>query len=342
MEIQAETPFPESTPGAHPPAATAKPRPRRKSAKRRLSLALQGGGSFGAFTWGVLDRLLEEEDLAFDAVSGASAGALNAIVLASGLKRGGNAEARRSLNRFWEAVSEAPPKTSAGMAVDLATRFVSPYQFNPFNLNPLKGILAEEVDFAALREAPALRLLVAATRVSDGGLRIFREKELTLDVALASSCLPLLHHAVTIDGEVYWDGGYAANPPLMPLVTASRASDVLVVQIVPTAGAEMPTTSPEIMKRTLQITFNGPLLRDLETLAAMTKLSGEEREGSPLSRKLKRLRLHLIAAEKEVPGLGEASALDRDWDFLVSLRDAGRAAADRWLAAEAERRAVPE
>jgi NTE family protein len=226
------------------------------------------------------------------------------------------------------------------MAVDLATRLISPYQFNPFNLNPLKGILAEEVDFEALREAPALRLLVAATRVSDGGLRIFREKELTLDVALASSCLPLLHHAVTIDGEAYWDGGYAANPPLMPVIATSRASDVLVVQIVPTAGAEMPTTSPEIVKRTLQITFNGPLLRDLEALAAMTKLSGADGEGSPLSRKLKRLRLHHVAAEKEVPGLGEASALDRDRDFLIALRDAGRAAADRWLAVEAARRAA--
>jgi NTE family protein len=342
MEIQAETPLPESKPGAHPPAATAKPRPRRKPGKRRLSLALQGGGSFGAFTWGVLDRLLEEEDLAFDAVSGASAGALNAIVLASGLRQGGNAEARRSLHRFWEAVSEAPPKTGAGLAVDLATRVVSPYQFNPFNLNPLKGILAEEVDFAALREAPSLRLLVATTRVGDGKLRIFREKELSLDVALASSCLPLLHHAVSIDGEAYWDGGYSANPPLMPLIAASRASDVLVVQIVPTAGAEMPMTSPEIVKRTLQITFNGPLLRDLEALAAMTKLSGEEGEGSRLARKLKRLRLHHLAAEKEVSGLGEASALDRDWDFLVALRDAGRVAADRWLATEAARPAAQE
>jgi NTE family protein len=335
MDIRTHIDSLESTPGARPPAATANPRHRRKPTKRRLSLALQGGGSFGAFTWGVLDRLLDEDDLALDAVSGASAGALNAVVLASGLKRGGSAGAKASLHRFWQAVSEAPPKTSAGMAVDLATRLVSPYQFNPFNLNPLKGILAEEVDFAALKESPSLRLLIAATRVRDGKLRVFREKELTFDVALASSCLPLLHHAVSIDGEAYWDGGYSANPPLMPLVTASRASDVLVVQIVPTAGAEMPTTSPEIVKRTLQITFNGPLLRDLETLAAMTKLSGPEGEGSPLSKKLKRLRLHHIAAEKEVQGLGEASALNRDWEFLVGLRNAGRAAADRWLAQEA-------
>ncbi|HEX8663413.1 MAG TPA: patatin-like phospholipase family protein [Beijerinckiaceae bacterium] len=342
MDIRTDIDSLQSTPGTRPPATTAGPRHKRKPARRRLSLALQGGGSFGAFTWGILDRLLDEEDLAFDAVSGASAGALNAVVLASGLKRGGNPGAKESLHRFWEAVSEAPPKSGSGMAVDLATRVVSPYQFNPFNLNPLRGILAEEVDFAALKAAPSLRLLIAATRVSDGKLRIFREKELSLDVALASSCLPLLHHAVTIDGEAYWDGGYSANPPLMPLVAASRASDVLVVQIVPTAGAEMPTTSPEIVKRTLQITFNGPLLRDLEALAAMTKLSGAEGEGSPLSRKLKRLRLHHVTAEKEIPGLGEASALDRDWDFLVALRDAGRAAASRWLAAEAARRAAQE
>jgi NTE family protein len=328
----------DPTPGARM-APTAARATRRKAPKRRLSLALQGGGSFGAFTWGVLDRLLEDEDLSLDVVSGASAGALNAIVLASGLRGGGAAEARRSLHRFWEAVSEAPPKAGGGLAVDLATRVISPYQFNPFNLNPLRTILSEEVDFKALRAEPSLRLLVAATRVSDGKLRLFREKELTLDVALASSCLPLLHHAVSIDGEAYWDGGYSANPPIMPLVAASRGSDVLVVQIVPTAGAEMPTTSPEIVKRTLQITFNGSLLRDLEALAAMTKLSGSSGE-SRLSKKLQRLRLHHIAAEKEVPGLGEASALNRDWDFLVGLRDAGRAAAGRWLAEEAVSRAA--
>jgi NTE family protein len=170
-----------------------------------------------------------------------------------------------------------------------------------------------------------------STRVSDGTLRIFRETELSLEVALASSCLPLLHHAVTIDGEAYWDGGYSANPPLVPLVAASRAVDVLLVQLVPTTGTETPTASDEIAKRSLQITFNTPLVRDLESLGAMIQLAANDGEGSSLSRKLRRLRLHHIRAENEVPALADASALDRDWNFLLQLRDAGRHAADQWL-----------
>ena len=305
--------------------------PRKSARPRRLSLALQGGGSFGAFTWGILDRLLEEPNLSFDAVSGASAGALNAVVMASGLRRGGNIEAKRHLHAFWKQASGAPLSPEAAAAVSAATRLVSPYQFNPFNLNPLRAILADLVDFDELRANPSVRLLIAATRVSDGKLRIFRENELTLKVALASSCLPLLHHAVTIEGVDYWDGGYSANPPLVPLVEASQAADVLLVQLMPTAGPEGPTTLQEIAKRSLQITFNTPLVRDLELIGAMTKLAASEGEGSPLSRKLRRLKLHHISAENEVAGLAEASALDRDWDFLLQLRDAGRHAAERWL-----------
>src|SRR3954466_2172273 len=175
---------------------------------KRLSLALQGGGSFGAFTWGVLDRLLEEDDLALDAVSGASAGAMNAVMLAAGLAEGGRASAQRALHAFWQRASEAAPRQRAGVAAAITTHVLSPYQFNPFNLNPLRTILSESVDFEALRAAPTVRLLIAATHVADGKLRIFREKELSLDAVLASSCLPLLHHAVTMEGETYWDGGY--------------------------------------------------------------------------------------------------------------------------------------
>jgi NTE family protein len=294
-------------------------------------LALQGGGSFGAFTWGVLDRLLDEDDILFDAVSGASAGAVNGVLLASGLSHGGQAEAKRRLERFWRRVSKAAPRAKAGAAVAMASRVFSPYQFNPFNLNPLRSILSEEIDFAALRERPRLRLLIGATRVRDGKLRIFREKALTLDAILASTCLPLLHHAVSIDGEAYWDGGYSANPPLIPLVSASRAADALVVQIMPSAGAEMPTTSSEIVRRMEQITFNSSLLRDMDALAAMMQLSGPESEGSRLARKLQKLRLHHVAAETEYPALSQSSALNLDWNFLIELKEAGRRAAERWL-----------
>src|SRR3954462_10177718 len=238
---------------------------------RHLSLALQGGGSLGAFTWGVLDRLLEEEDLTFDAISGASAGAGNAVVLAGGLLAGGKPEARRRLDHFWERLSRmAPPKggATANLFTDMASRFLSPYQLNPFNLNPLEALLSAEVDFEALRADPPVRLLIAATAVSNGRLQIFRETELTRDMVLASMCLPMLSQAVQVGGERYWDGGYSANPPLISLVEASDASDMLIVQIMPTAGQELPVSSPDIVKRLEQITFNAA------ALTAMARVAG--------------------------------------------------------------------
>jgi NTE family protein len=312
-------------------ASAASSGPGRKAKRRRLSLALQGGGSFGAFTWGVLDRLLEEESIRFDAVSGASAGAVNAVLLASGLADGGRNQARQRLHQFWRRASEAAPRTQPGLAAAVTVRVFSPYQLNPFNLNPLRGLLAEHIDFDSLGKRPSLRLLIAATRVRDGRVHIFREKAITLDAILASACLPLIHHAVSINGEAYWDGGYSANPPLIPLIAASRASDALIVQIIPSVGAEMPTTVLEIAKRMQQITFNTSLLRDMDTLAAMAKLSDPEAEKSRLSRKLQKLRVHHIAAETEFPELSQSSALNLDWEFLVQLRDAGRRAADRWF-----------
>jgi NTE family protein len=322
--ISANLRSPASLPSPAISLIGAPPRRGAKSQKRRLSLALQGGGSFGAFTWGVLDRLLDERGVVLDAVSGASAGAVNAVLLSSGLSAGGPREAQRRLESFWKQASEAAPRAKVGVAVDMATRVMSPYQFNPFNLNPLRSLLTEQIDFDALRQKPTLKLLIATTRVRDGKLRIFREKAITRDVILASTCLPLLHHAVTIAGEAYWDGGYAANPPLIPLVSATRALDALVVQIMPSVGADMPTTSPEIVKRLEQITFNSSLTRDMEALAEMTKLSGVDHTGSPLSRKLQRLRLHHISAEAEFPALSQSSGLNLDWEFLLSLRDAGR------------------
>jgi len=306
---------------------------------RRISLALQGGGAFGAFTWGVLDRLLEE-DVSFDAVSGASAGAINAVLLASGLAQGGPEEARASLERFWRSVSEAGRQSrllSSNPILSRVTSQLSPYQFNPFDLNPLRDILTTEVDIEAARVGSPVRLLLGATRVSDGALRIFRNKDLTYDVVLASACLPQLHQAVSIDGEPHWDGGYAANPPLMPLVTATRASELLVVQIIPANHAELPITSPEIDKRLNQITFNSSLQRDLEALAMMSQLCREaDMQGSRLGRKLQRLNLHRLIAEDHVDGLSGRSFMDTNWAHLQHLRDQGRAAADAWLTSQSE------
>src|SRR3954466_6955 len=283
---------------------------------RRLSLALQGGGSLGAFAWGVLDRLLEEQDLTFDAVSGASVGAVNAVLVAAGLLGGGKPEARRRLDHFWERSSQmAPPNpgATATFLVDMASRLMSSYQLNPFNLNPLEGLLSAEVDFEALRAASPVRLLIAATAVSNGRLRIFRETELTPQMVLASACLPLLSQAVEISGERYWDGGFSANPPLIALVEASDASDLLIVQIMPTAGQGLPASAPDIAKRLEQVTFNGVFLREAAALTTTARVAGSGSQDPALSRKVQQLRLHHLSAERACPALSEASVANLDW-----------------------------
>lgn len=322
-------------PDSSKPSAAGRSRTKTKP-PRRISLALQGGGSLGAFCWGVLDRLLEA-DMHFDAVSGASAGAVNAVLLASGLLSGGPAEARALLARFWKQASDAASLHFASSMFSWSTPLMSPYQFNPLDISPLRNLLRSDVDFDRLRSDSPLRLLIGATRVSDGRLRIFRESELTADAIMASACLPALNQAVEIDRVAYWDGGYAANPPLIPLVQATAVPDVLVVQIIPTEAAVLPRSSKDIARRLSQITFNASLLRDLDTLASLTDVG---RDPLPaLFRKLDksaRFKLHHISAEAHVPDLADASATDLDWRFLSGLRDAGRSAAARWLGLEAK------
>src|SRR3954447_20021761 len=318
-----------------------RPRPSRaKSAHseiKPLSLALQGGGAFGAFTWGVLDRLLEEDELELDAISGASAGAINGVLLASGLAKGGPNEARASLERFWSGVGASATKNlflHPDLVVATASQ-LSPSQFNPLELNPLRDLLAQEVDFEAIRTRSPVRLLVSATRVQDGAVRVFRTKAINLEVVLASACLPRLHHSVNIHGEAHWDGGYAANPPVIPLVGASRTSDVLLVQLIPTDHVGLPVTKSEIDKRLGQITFNAPLQKELEAIGMMKKLVSKQGEPtSRLGRKIDSLQLHHLSAENYVDGLSQASVLNTKGDFLSQLRDRGRGAADTWLAEE--------
>lgn len=322
---------------------------------RPLNLALQGGGAHGAFAWGILDRLLEDGRFRFDGIAATSAGAMNAVAVAQGLMDGGPEGARAELAGFWQAVSEAgrlyspirrlPWETAQGWQFeppasfalfDAFTRVVSPYQFNPLNLNPLRELLDETVDFEALQKDPSLKLLVSTTKVSDGTLRIFREDDLTLDAVLASACLPLIHQAVEIDGESYWDGGFAANPPLLPLVEASDVNRVLLIQLIPTSGDDHPTTSPSIVNRLNQITFNNALQRDLETIAALQRLSEEERGRTDAARKLKALTIDHVSAEDWYPDLNHQSALNLKPSFLTGLRDAGREAAGAWLGEEAK------
>jgi NTE family protein len=302
--------------------------------KRPLALALQGGGAFGAFTWGVLDRLLNEE-ITVDAISGASSGAINALLLASGMQHGGPSEARERLERFWQKASRLAGAIDIargfGTGLRLFPRILSPYHLNPLGLNPLRDLLLEEIDFDTLGDAD-IPLLIATTRVRDGELRIFRNDDLTVEAALASAALPMVHHAISIDDEWYWDGGYAANPPLIPLAMAARGRDALLVQVVPTSGEDLPRTPREINGRLAQMAFNRPLMQELATIAGLKESGGGALFGDAMSRRLRRLRLHCIKAEDTLPGMTQQSALNLDWSFLTTLRDAGRSAAERWLA----------
>jgi NTE family protein len=297
---------------------------------RRLSLALQGGGSLGAFTWGVLDRLLEEPNCRLDSISGASAGTVNAVLLASGFVDGGREGARTQLRRFWRRMTDEASFRSlmliggyspAGSSVAFGRGFSA--QFDPLDFDPLRQALATEIDFASLREPTCPKLLIATTRVRDGQLQIFGNKDLTADVVLASTCPPLIHCAVEIEGEAYWDGGFAANPPVAQLVHASEATDVLVVQITPTRDAYVPMTMAAIDRRIDQITANSTLNAEIAAL--------ELARDNAVTPKLHALRLFRIAAEDTVDGLAQRSSVDLGQSFITMLHRCGRDAADRWL-----------
>lgn len=332
--------------------------PRTASGKLPIDLALQGGGSHGAFTWGVLDRLLEEESLEISAISGTSAGAMNAVAMAAGLMDGGRAGARRVLREFWTRVAEISPfhklqSSPLGAAFGPAQALMapwlapfkqfnaalgsqlSPYQLNPLNLNPLRDILVETVDFQRVCACHKTQLFIAATQVRTGQLRVFGQHELTADMVMASACLPLLFQAVEIDGEAYWDGGYAGNPSLLPLITDSPADDLLLVQINPVQRDTVPKKASDILDRINEVTFNASLLKEMRTLALMQQLVGTERrrDSPPLFRRVQDLRVHMIDGGESLAPLGADSKTNTQWAFLSQLRDLGADAAERWLAA---------
>jgi NTE family protein len=310
-----------------------------------IDLALQGGGSHGAFTWGVLDRLLEESWLEIAAISGTSAGAMNATVLADGWTEGGAEGARIALDEFWQRVSRAaafsPLQRSpldrflgrwtldtspAYIAMDLMSRVISPYDLNPMGLNPLRGILAETVDFDRLGSSPIL-LFITATRVRTGRGRIFRNGEITPDVLLASACLPTLFQAIEIDGESYWDGGYAGNPTITPLVRESDAHDTILVQINPTERPETPRSAPEILNRLNEISFNSPLAKELRMIALLRQVADP---GTGEGARWAKMRTHRIKSDM-LTSFGASSKLNGEWDFVSMLRTEGRRAASEFL-----------
>lgn len=309
----------------------------RKMRKKAVSLALQGGGSHGAFTWGVLDRLLEDERIDIKAISGASAGAMNAVVLAYGSTIGGRKGARRALTAFWETVSsKAPfhfmPDDAASTTTLTLARYFSPYQLNPFNVNALRSILASQLDFERLRADCKIELLIAATQVSTGTLRLFSNAQLSLDVLLASACVPGFHHAVQIDGEAYWDGGLTANPPMFPLLYQGAANDVIVILLHPRRRAETLTSADDISQRVTEIGFSSTFFSELQGLALVKR----EAERSPIAvsrmkRQLRRLNMHLIDAQELMSRLSALSKLNTRSSFINSLRDAGRSRAEAWL-----------
>jgi NTE family protein len=303
-----------------------------------LNLALQGGGAHGAFTWGVLDRLLEDERFAVEGISGTSAGALNAVVLASGWLAGGAEAARQALETLWReiaAVARFSPLRAGGlsqMAADFAAQLLSPYQLNPLGLNPLRRILGQLVDLERLRAERALKLFIAATNLRTGRARIFHNRELSTEVVLASACLPQMHQAVTIEGEAYWDGGFVSNPPLAVLVEHCRARDLLLVQINPDAVSELPRSARDIRNRMAEIVFGRPLAIELETLMERRRRARSPlRWWSPSARRLARHRRHVIDGGPVLASLDPASKIDPDWPRLVQLRDLGRNAAEAWL-----------
>jgi NTE family protein len=318
-----------------------------RKGRPRLSLALQGGGAHGAFTWGVLTRLLEDDPL-IEGISGASAGALNAVVLASGLLNGGAAGAGRALDRLWREIGRLAQITPLGagglaqMAADLAVQFLTPDQLNPWDLNPLRSVLERVVDFDALRIATRPRLFVAATSVISGRARIFANGELSSDVILASTCLPQLHRAVAIDGEPYWDGGFSANPPVVPLIEGAPARDIVLVQINPLRAARMPKTPREIRNRVAEIAFGRPLADELERLReASARATWPSAWISPRRRRLRRHRLHVIDGSADLGRLDARTRLDPKWPLLLELRERGWRAADGWLRGRRGDRSTP-
>jgi len=308
---------------------------------RALNLALQGGGAHGAFTWGVLDRLLEERGLAFDAISGTSAGAINAVLLAAGLVENGAAGALEKLARFWSGLcgNTSGDAQIGGLTggllnalpglqrlqhagLDLIGKFLAPAQFNPLDINPIRDQLRTLVDFDRLRaEGPAL--FIAATDAATGRKRIFTRGEISLEAVLASACLPHIHHPVEVEGRHYWDGGYVANPPLLPLIQQAKGADTLLIQLIPLAGQRVPNDHAGIGEGLNRIIFNAPLRQEIAAIELLAS-----RNVAPFARH----RFHLIDATRATGALPAGSRLVPDWRGVSKLRLEGRQAAEAWLA----------
>lgn len=319
-----------------------------KDAPKSINLALQGGGSHGAFTWGVLDRLSEDDRLHYEAISGTSAGAMNGALFAVGMNKGDPAEARRLMGEFWRQMSSQnvyspfQPTWLDRMwgnhnldmspvynAMDMFSRMASPYQFNPFDFNPLREVLAGLIQDTDIKKADLPRLYVSATDVLEGRLKVFSGQDVGIDALIASSCLPFLYQAVEVAGRAYWDGGYMGNPTLYPLIHSCQSRDIVIVQINPLHRAEVPQSPNAIIDRMNEISFNSTMMRELRSLRLINQLlaDGHLSEDSGL----RPVYIHRIEAELEMADLTASSKMNTDWSLLEKLFHMGRETADRWL-----------
>jgi NTE family protein len=318
---------------------------------KRINLALQGGGAHGAFTWGVLDHLLTDERLLIEGISGTSAGAVNAVMLADGLARGGREEAQKRLADFWRAASSTGNVPAMQREVlrrllsftplegtpvqawfNAVSKYFSPYDVNPLNINPLKDLIEHFVDFEALRTCRDLQIFISATNVQTGRVRIFSREKITADAVMASACLPLLFRAVEIDGVPYWDGGYLGNPVIFPFFRTTSTEDVLVVQINPLVRHETPTSSSEIMNRINEITFNSSLIDEYRAIDFVARLIDQGRlpRGTGPG-EYRRINVHRIVLERFGTHFDSFSKLSTDYDFFEMLRLSGKRAARRFM-----------
>ena len=316
-------------------------------ARKAINLALQGGGAHGAFTWGVIDTLLEDGRIDVEALSGCSAGAMNAVVFCSGYVNGGADGAREALENYWHAISRAAAlspfqrspldmlmgnwsldSSPSYVFFDLMSRVASPYDLNPLDYNPLRDIIEDSIDFDAVRACHKTKLFISATNVHTGRVRVFRCPEITVDVVMASACLPFLFKAVEIDGVPYWDGGYMGNPALHPFFYECTTSDLLLVQINPIQRTETPKSAREILNRVNEITFNSSLQNELRSIDFVTRLLDA---GHLDSTRYKKINLHVIHGDEPLKEMSASSKVNAEWEFLTTLRDLGKAAAAGWL-----------
>lgn len=321
-----------------------------QSKTRSVSLALQGGGALGAYTWGVLDRLLEDDRIEIEAISGTSAGAMNAAAVLSGYTKGGAQGARDALKEFWLTISGyaafSPIRRSWadqmmgnwGLKNNLGaqwanwmTQVTSPYQTNPLNISPLRDVLEAQIDIEAVRTCGQMRVFVAATCVRTGRPRIFDRDNLTIDALLASACLPHLYQAVEIDGEAYWDGGYMGNPAIWPLIYNAKTADVVLVQINPLEREEVPRTGIDISNRLDEIAFNSSLMHEMRAIAFVQRLLSQGALTEPWASRYKNMRMHMINDPEGMADLAATSKMNAEVGFITHLKKLGRDSADRWL-----------